>query len=62
MTGFIGLAYEGISNYLCNKRQDALQKAFDAMEKSKLRKQGFSCGKFNGNVWHLQCRNKRLIS
>ena len=33
MTGFIGLACEGIPNYLHNKRQKALQKAFIAMEK-----------------------------
>ena len=33
VTGFIGLAYEGISNYLHNKRQKALQKSFDAMER-----------------------------
>ena len=31
VTGFIGLVYEGISSYLHNKRQKALQKAFDAM-------------------------------
>ena len=32
VTGFIGLAYEGISSYLHNKRQKALHKAFVAME------------------------------
>ena len=32
VTGFIGLVYEGISNYLHNKRQKALHKAFVAME------------------------------
>ena len=31
--GFIGLAYEEIFCYLHNKRQKALQKAFDAMER-----------------------------
>ena len=30
--GLIGLAYEGISSYLHNKRQKALHKAFIAME------------------------------
>ena len=33
VTGFIGLAYEGISSYLHNKRQKALQRAFIAVEK-----------------------------
>ena len=33
MTGFIGLAYKGISNDLHNKRHKALQKAFNAMER-----------------------------
>ena len=32
MTGFIGLAYEGVSTYLHNKRQKALHKAFMTME------------------------------
>ena len=61
MTGFIGLAYEGISSYLHNKRQKTLQKAFDAMETNvKLEKNKvFLFVKFNGNVWHLQCRKNR---
>ena len=32
ITGFIGLAYEGISHHLHNKRQKALHKTFIAME------------------------------
>ena len=32
ITGFIGLAYEGISSYLHTKRQKALHKAFIALE------------------------------
>ena len=32
VTGFIRLAYKGISSYLDNKRQTALKKAFIAME------------------------------
>ena len=32
VTGFIRLAYEGVSRYLHNKRQKALQKTFMAME------------------------------
>ena len=32
VTGFIGLAYEGISSYLHPKRHKALHKAFVAME------------------------------
>ena len=32
MTGLIDLAYEGISSYLHNKRQNALHKTFIAME------------------------------
>ena len=34
VTDFIGLAYEGMSSYLHNKRQKALQKAFDPMERN----------------------------
>ena len=34
VTGFIGLAYEGILGYLHNKRQKALKKAFMAMKNS----------------------------
>ena len=33
LTGFIGLAYEEITSYLHHKRQKALWKAFDAMER-----------------------------
>ena len=33
VTGFIRLAYRGISSHLHNKRQKALQKALDAMER-----------------------------
>ena len=32
LTGFIGLAYKGISSYLHNKRQAALEKAFVTMQ------------------------------
>ena len=32
ITGFIGLAYEGISSYLHNRSQNAMHKAFVAME------------------------------
>ena len=32
VTSFIGLAYEGISCYLHNKRQKVLWKAFEAMK------------------------------
>ena len=32
ISGLIGLAYEGISSYLHNKRQKALHKAFMTME------------------------------
>ena len=32
ITGFIGLAYEGISSYLYNRRQKALHNAFVAVE------------------------------
>ena len=35
VTGFIGLAYEGISSYLHKKRHKALHKAFIAMENKK---------------------------
>ena len=46
VTSFIGLVYEGISSYLHNKRQKALQKAVMALEdKVKLQ-----CNK----VFHLE--------
>ena len=32
LTSFIGLAYDGISSYLDNKRQKALHKAFVVVE------------------------------
>ena len=44
-TSFIILAYEGISSYLHNKRQKALQKAFMAMEN----KVNLQCN----NIFHL---------
>ena len=50
-----GLAYEGISSYLHNKRQKALKKAFMAMENqvnlewNKI----FHFRRFNDDVWHL---------
>ena len=42
VTSFIGLANKGISNYLHNKRQKALHKAFMAMEN----KVNLQCNKF----------------
>ena len=55
VTGFIGLANEGISSYLHNKRQKALQRVFIAMEKwvNLERNKIFSFRRFYGNVWHL---------
>ena len=35
ITGFIGLAYEGISSFLQHKRQKALQKTVHAIDKSR---------------------------
>ena len=32
ITGFLGLAYEGISSFLCYRRQKALQKAVNVMK------------------------------
>ena len=54
VTGFIRLAYEGISSFLHNKRQTALKKEFMAMEKQvNLERKKISFQRFNGNVWHL---------
>ena len=55
VTGFIRLAYKGISSNLHDNRLTALKRAFIVMEKSKKirKKQGFSFRRFNGNVWHL---------
>ena len=46
VTSFIGLAYEGISSHLHNKRQKALHKAFMAMED----KVNLQCNK----IFHLE--------
>ena len=72
VSGFIGLAYEGISNSLHNRRHKALLKAVTALDKALIKavkaldsKTAIQCnkthafGRFNGNVWHLQCRNIR---
>ena len=55
VTGFFGLAHEGISRYLNNRRQKALHKAFVAME-NKINLQCnkmFHLEKFDGNVQYL---------
>ena len=46
ITGFIGLAYEGISSFLHYKRQNALHKAVQAMEN----KVDLQCNK----IFHLE--------
>ena len=46
ITGFIGLAYEGISSFLHHKRQNALHKAVHAMEN----KVDLQCNK----IFHLE--------
>ena len=46
ITGFIGLAYEGISGFLHYKRQKALHKAVQAMES----KVDIQCNK----IFHLE--------
>ena len=51
VTCFIGLAYGGISSYLHNKRQKALQ-CYGKQVNSE-RNQDISFGSFNGNVWQL---------
>ena len=55
VTNFIGLAYEGISSHLLNKRQETLHKAFVAMEnKVNLQhKLFFSFGRHCGHVQYL---------
>ena len=55
ITGFIGLAYEGISSFLHYKRQKALHKAVHTMENkvdiqcNKI----FQFGRFSGHVWYI---------
>ena len=55
ITGFIGLAYEGISSFLHTRRHKALHKAVKAMET----KTNIQCNKLMhfrrhcSNVWHL---------
>ena len=50
VTSFIGMEHEGISSYLHNRRQKALQNAFMAMENKVNLEQN---RRFNGNVWNL---------
>ena len=54
VSSFIGLAYEGISSFLQNKRNKALHKAITAMDS----KADIQCNKLMHlenyvNVWHL---------
>ena len=54
VTGFISLAYEGISSFLHYKRQKALHKAVQAMEnKEDLQCNSLSFGRFSGHVWYI---------
>ena len=55
ITGFIGLAYEGISSFLHYKRQKALHKAVQAMEnKVDLQcNKSLSFGRFSGHAWYI---------
>ena len=60
ITGFRGLAYEGISSFLHHRRQKALQKAVRVMKD----KVDIQCSKifhlrFNGYVWCIQFRYTR---
>ena len=64
ITGFIGLAYEGISSFLHHKRQKALQKAVHVME-NKVDLQCykiFHFGRLNGHIWCLQFRHFRRLN
>ena len=54
ITGFIGLAYEGISSFLHHKRQKALQKAVHAIEyRVDLQHNKIPSERFYGYVWCL---------
>ena len=61
---FIGLAYEGISSLLHHWQNKALHKAINAMDDKGQYpvQQANAIGKFNVNVWHLQCGNPRKIN
>ena len=64
ITGFIGLAYEGISSFLQHRRQKALQKAVNVMKDKVDIQQNkiFSFRRFNGYVWHIQFRYIRRFN
>ena len=55
VSSFIGLAYEGISSFLYNKRHKALHKAVKAIESKTAiqQKQTHAIRKFYGHLWHL---------
>ena len=64
ITGFIGLAYEGISSFLHHRRQKALQKAVNVM-KDKVDIQHnkiFLFRRFCGYVWCIQFRYIRRFN
>ena len=54
ITGFIGLAYEGISSFLHHKRQKALNKAVHAIEN----KEDLQCNK----IFHLEDSRSCMVS
>ena len=63
VSSFIGLAYEGISNFLYHKHNKALHKAVKAMDN----KATIQCNKLmqmenNADVWCLQCGNLRKMN
>ena len=55
ISGFIGLAYEGISRFLQHKREKALQQAMHTMDKRASIEQNrvFSFGRFYDYVWYI---------
>ena len=57
VSGFIGLAYEGISTYLHHRREKALHKAVWTINKrvDLERNRVLSFRRFNGNVWCIYC-------
>ena len=54
ISGFIGLAFEGISSYLQYKQQKALQQAMNTMNKRiNIEQNSFSFGRLYDNVWYI---------
>ena len=60
ITGFIGLAYEGISSFLHHRRQKAVNVMKDKVDIQHNKR--FSFRRLNSYVWHIQFRYTRRFN